>query len=82
MMPNKQAKELNDARSKLWHDCVAGKISEAKLRRDALALLEENTLNTPTENRKVINELVEAANATRNVKRNLKKMTGVRKLRF
>ena len=81
-MPNKRAKELNDAMSKLWHDRVSGKISEAKLRRDALALLEANTVNTTAETRKAINELVAAANATRNVKDSLKKMSGVRKLRF
>lgn len=41
------------------------KMSESAFRRKAKALLEANTVNTPSQNRKVINDLLNVAKAER-----------------
>ncbi len=80
-MPKKPADELNESVIELYMQLRTGKMSEATFKQKANALL-ESTQNTVTQNRKVINELLSAARAEKDLKDSLKQLSGVRKLRL
>ena len=77
-MNKREEDELTDQLTELWQRRIDGKISEARMRRDMLALLEANTINTAAQNRKVINDFVKTANATRDLYSSFNALGGLR----
>lgn len=68
-MHRKQIDELTNKLSELWQRRINGKISESRMRREMMKLLEAHTDNTSAQNRRVINDFVKTANATRDLEK-------------
>lgn len=68
-MHRKQIDEPTNKLSELWQRRINGKISESRMRREMMKLLEAHTDNTSAQNRRVINDFVKTANATRDLEK-------------
>lgn len=68
--------ELTDQLFKLWNQLIDGKINDSQMRKKMLVLLESNTANTVTENRRVISDFVKTAKAVRDLKSRLSALSG------
>ncbi|MYE27086.1 MAG: hypothetical protein F4X87_07675 [Chloroflexi bacterium] len=73
-MRKKQIDELTNKLSELWHCRTKGKISESRMRREMMKLLEAHTDNTTAQNRRVINDFVKTAHATRDLEKSFKNL--------
>ncbi|MCE2473758.1 MAG: hypothetical protein J4G18_18020 [Anaerolineae bacterium] len=71
-MNKRQADELTNKLSELWHRHSDGKLSESQMRREMKKLLEAHTDNTPAKNRRVIDGFVKNAKATRDLEKSFK----------
>lgn len=71
-----QTDEIAEKLTEIWQSRIDGKISEARMRRDMLGLLEAHTINTAAQNRRLINDFAKTAKATREFNDSLNGLSG------